>query len=84
MRKGHKSFKTVVSDLERGKLIEVIDDHNQESIIQKLMEQPLEIRETVSEVSIDMWGVFAKIIPTYLPKCSDSYRQISCDETTNQ
>jgi len=67
MRKGHKSLKTVVSDLERGKLIEVIDGHNQESIIQKLMEQPLEIRETVSEVSIDMWGEFAKIIPQIFP-----------------
>lgn len=51
MRKGQKSFKTVVSDLERGKLIEVIDGHNQESIVQKLMEQPLELRELVEEVS---------------------------------
>lgn len=67
MRKGHKSFKTVVSDLERGKLIEVIDGHHQESILQKLMEQPLEIREMVSEVSLDMWGEFAKILPQIFP-----------------
>jgi transposase len=68
MRKGHKSFKTVVSDLERRKLIEVIDGHNQESIVEKLMEQPLEIREMVEEVSIDMWGGFAKILPQIFPK----------------
>jgi transposase len=67
MRKGHKSFKTVVSDLERGKLIEVIDGHNQESIVGKLMQQPLEIREMVKEVSVDMWGGFAKIIPQIFP-----------------
>lgn len=67
MRKGHKSFKTVVSDLERGKLIEVIDGHNQESILQKLMGQPSEIRDMVSEVSIDMWGGFAKILPQIFP-----------------
>jgi transposase len=69
MRKGHKSFKTVVSDLDRRKLIEVIDGHAQESIVQKLMEQPLELREMVEEVSIDMWGGFAKIIPEIFPKC---------------
>lgn len=67
MRKGHKNFKTVVSDLERGKLIEVINGHTQESIVEKLMEQPLELREMVKEVSIDMWGGFAKIIPQIFP-----------------
>jgi transposase len=68
MRKGHKNFKTVVSDLERKKLIEVIDGHNQESIVKTLMEQPLELREMVQEVSIDMWGGFGKIIPEIFPK----------------
>lgn len=27
MRKGHQNFKTVVSDIDRGKLLEVIDGH---------------------------------------------------------
>ena len=67
MRKGHKDFKTVVSDLETGKLIEIIDGHNQESIVEKLMQQPLEVREKVKEVSVDMWGGFAKIIPQIFP-----------------
>lgn len=67
MRKGHKNFKTVVGDLKRGKLIEVINGHTQESIIEKLMEQPLEVREAVQEVSIDMWGGFDKIIPQVFP-----------------
>ena len=67
MRKGHKNFKTVVSDLERGKLIEVIDGHRPEIIVEKLMEQPLELREMVTEVSVDMWGGFAKIIPQIFP-----------------
>jgi transposase len=67
MRKGHKSFKTVVSDLERGKLIEVIDGHSQQLILEKLMKQTLETREIVKEVSVDMWGGFAKIIPQIFP-----------------
>ena len=43
MRKGHKNFKTVVSDIDRGKLIEVIDGHTQKVIIEKLMAQPFEV-----------------------------------------
>ena len=67
MHKGHKNFKTVVSDLSGRKLIDVIDGHKQEIIVLKLMEQPLEVRELVKEVSIDMWGGFAKIIPQIFP-----------------
>ncbi len=26
------------------------------------MQQPLEVREAVTEVSVDMWGGFAKVI----------------------
>ncbi|MBA3924563.1 MAG: transposase, partial [Nostocaceae cyanobacterium] len=47
MRKGHKNFKTVVSDLERGKIIEILDGHNQEAIVKKVMEQLLELRGMV-------------------------------------
>lgn len=67
MRKGHKDFKTVVGDLDRGKLIEVINGHTQAAIIAKLMEQPPEVRARVQEVSIDMWGGFAQIIPQIFP-----------------
>lgn len=67
MRKGHKNFKTVVSDIDKAKLIEVINGHNTEAIIEKLMEQPIEIREAVEEVSIDMWGGFTKVIQEVFP-----------------
>lgn len=67
MRKGHRNFKTVVSDIDKAKLIEVINGHNTEVIIEKLMEQPIEIREAVEEVSIDMWGGFAKVIQEVFP-----------------
>lgn len=32
-RKGHQDFATVVCDIERGKLLEVIDSHKQEDIV---------------------------------------------------
>lgn len=49
-----------MSDVERGEVIEVIDSHRQEEIIEVLMEQPLEVRQAVTEVSVDIWGDFPK------------------------
>ena len=62
MHKGHKDFKTVVSNIDTGKLLEVIDSQKQVEIIEVLMQQPLEVREAVAEVSVDMWGGFPKVI----------------------
>ncbi|MEB3121476.1 MAG: ISL3 family transposase, partial [Snowella sp.] len=66
-RKGHQNFATVVGDLEKGELMEVIDSHQQDEIIEVLMEQPLEVREGVEEVSVDMWGGFPKVIEKVFP-----------------
>jgi transposase len=66
-RKGHQNFATVVGDIEAGKLIEVIDSHQQEDIIKTLEQQPLEVREKVEEVSVDMWGGFPKVIEKVFP-----------------
>jgi len=66
-RKGHQNFVTVVGDLEKGELIEVIDSHQKDEIIEALMEKPLEVREAVEEVSVDMWGGFPKVIEKVFP-----------------
>jgi transposase len=62
MRKGKGSLVTVVSDIEGGNLIEMMDSHRQPDIIEALIKQPFEVREQVEEVSIDMWGGFPKVI----------------------
>lgn len=61
-RKGRGQFATVVGDIDNGKLLEVIDSHKQEDIIEALQSLPLEFREQVEEVSVDMWGGFPKVI----------------------
>jgi len=45
-RKGHQDFATVVCDIDRGKLLEVIDSHHQSDIIEVLRQQPLELRSS--------------------------------------
>lgn len=67
MHKGHKDFKTVVSNIDTGDLLEVIDSHNQIEIIEVLIQQPIEVREAVEEVSVDMWGGFPKVIQELFP-----------------
>ncbi|NJM99901.1 MAG: transposase, partial [Phormidesmis sp. RL_2_1] len=66
-RKGYQQFATVVSDLEAGQLIEVIDSHAQEDVIEVLKQQPLQVREQVIEVSVDMWGGFPKVVREVFP-----------------
>lgn len=67
-RKGRGQFATVVSDIEHSNLLEVIDSHKQEDIIEALLGWPLELREQIEEVSVDMWGGFPKVIEQVFPK----------------
>ena len=48
-------------------MIEVIDSHQQEEIAEILLQQPLEVRESVEEVSVDMWGGFPNLIKEVFP-----------------
>jgi transposase len=66
-RKGYGNFVTVVGDLEDGRLLEVIDSHEQAEIAEVLKQQPLEVRQQVKEVSVDMWGGFPKVIEEVFP-----------------
>lgn len=65
--KGHQKFVTVVSDIDRGSLLEVVDSHKSAEIIKVLQQQPLLMREQILEVSIDMWGGFKKVIQEVFP-----------------
>jgi transposase len=66
-RKGHKDFVTVVCDIDKGDLVEVIESQKQDKIVEVLERQPLEIRKRVKEVSVDMWGGFPKVIEEVFP-----------------
>ena len=66
-KKGNRKFATVVCDLKKNSLLEVIDSHKSEEIIEVLKAQPLTIRENVKEVSVDMWGGFPKVIQEVFP-----------------
>jgi transposase len=66
-QKGNRKFVTAVSDLDRGSLLEVINSHKSEEIIEVLKQQPQTLREQVQEVSVDMWGGFKRVIQEVFP-----------------
>ncbi|NER38768.1 MAG: ISL3 family transposase [Oscillatoria sp. SIO1A7] len=67
VRKGHKNFQTVIGDPDNRCLLDVIDGHTTLKVTEALMKQPIEIRENVKEVSVDMWGGFPKVIRQVFP-----------------
>lgn len=66
-KKGKRKFATVVSDIDKGSLLDVIDSHKSDDIIEVLQAQPQDMRENVKEVSVDMWGGFPKVIKEVFP-----------------
>ena len=74
MRKGHHQYVTVISDLENHCLLEVIDSHKIEEIIEAVKSLwTEEERLSVEEVSIDMWAGFAKVIKPVFPRAHIVY-----------
>ena len=57
----------MISDLDKSSLLEVIDSHKSEEIIEALKKQRLKLRENVKEVSVDIWGGFQKVIKAVFP-----------------
>ena len=83
-RKGHRNFATVVGDLEAGRLLEVIDSHQQLEIIEALEQQPIAVREQIVEVSVDMWGGFPKVVEKVFPNAKLTIDRFHVMQATNK
>jgi transposase len=66
-RKGQGNLATIVTDLDKSSLLEVINSHKSADIITVLKQQPQSMREQVEGVSVDMWGGFPKVINSVFP-----------------
>lgn len=66
-RKGQGRFATILTDLDKSSLLEVIDSHKSDDIIKALKRIPQAMREQVEEVCVDMWGGFPKVIKEVFP-----------------
>lgn len=83
-RKGYKSFVTTLVDIDRRKLLQVVNGHKQKEIIEALEALPQSLREQVEEVSIDMWGGFVKVVKRVFPKAEIVYDHFHVIKKVNQ
>lgn len=56
--------------MDNSSLLEVIDSHKSDDIIDMLKQQPEEMRASVEEVCVDMWGGFPKVIKEVFPNAN--------------
>jgi transposase len=62
----------------------VIDSHKQEDIIKVLQQQPIELREQVEEVSVDMWGSFPKVVQEVFPNARSVFDRFHVMKPVNE
>ena len=66
-RKGHKNFCTLIADLDKSKPLAVLPDRKEETIRRYFSMLPLEQREKITEVSLDMWSTFINLAREFFP-----------------
>lgn len=68
LKKGHKDFVTIISDLTNGKPIAVLKDRSKESLNEFFDGMNKKTKSRIKEVSIDMWSPYFDVIKEHLPK----------------
>jgi transposase len=67
LRKGHKQFALVLSDLERHCVIAVLAERSQEAFAQWLDSLSAIERQAIRVVAMDMWGPYRGVVKAKLP-----------------
>lgn len=68
MKKGHKDFVLVISDIGNKRVIEVLEDRLKESLDKYFDEMPQEMRSSIKQVSMDMWSPYRDSVVEKLPR----------------
>jgi transposase len=69
-------YVTVLTDRERGTVVEVLDDRTEASLRQWLQRQPIEARAAMRSVSLDMWKPYIQALTAEVP---DAERKLCFD-----
>lgn len=67
MKKGHKDFVLVISDIGNKRVIEVLSNRLKESLDKYFEEMPQEVKSKIKQVSIDMWSPYYDSVVEKLP-----------------
>jgi transposase len=66
-RKGHRHFVCVITDIDRGRVIEVLENRLKETVVAYLRALPESVRSSIRYVSIDMWEPYYQAVVEALP-----------------
>ena len=66
-KQGQGQFATILTDLDKSSVLEIVDSHKSDDIITVLKQQPESIKAQVEEVCVDMWGGFPQVIRAVFP-----------------
>jgi transposase len=67
MKKGHKDFVLVISDIGNKRVIEVLSDRLKESLDKYFDDMSQEMKSKIKQVSIDMWSPYRDSVVEKLP-----------------
>lgn len=67
-RKGHRHFVCVITDIDRKRVVEVLENRLKDTVIAYLRGLPETVRESLRYVSIDMWEGYYQAVVEALPK----------------
>jgi len=68
MKKGHRHFVCVITDLDRKRVLEVLGDRLKETVLAYFSGLPPSVRQSIRYVSIDMWEGYYQAVKEGLPK----------------
>ncbi len=68
MRKGHRDFVCVITDIDGKRVIEVLENRLKETLVAYLSTLPASVRKSIRYVSIDMWEGYYQAVVEALPK----------------
>jgi transposase len=67
LRKGKQDFVLILSNLDTGEIVDVIEKRTKEKLRQRLEQLTLQERKQITEVAIDMWEPYADVCSELLP-----------------
>ncbi len=68
LKKRHKQFVLVLSDLQRRCVVEILPERSKKSLEQWLDNLSSEVKKAIENVSMDMWEPYRQAIKTQLPQ----------------
>lgn len=67
-RKGHRHFVSIITDIDRRRVVEVLENRLKDTVIAYLRGLPESVRRSLRYVSIDMWEGYYQAVVEALPK----------------